>query len=465
MTITVFSTALDLGAAIGAGTTTSRVICQMYLDRIAAKNYLVNAVVIQVPSATILALADAADARAASARAGTGVRLGPLDGVPITLKMPHRTLGIQTANAFGTINYTPTIADGDIAARLKAKGLIILGKTNAGQYPFRTKSTLFGETKNPFNLLYATGGSSGGPSVAVAMGFCAFDVAIDSAGSGRIPESFCGVCGFKPTNNSVSGFGDSSSCMPSQPPAPMIDLYGYGATTRSLADTIAVHGILAGPTQMRSNCPPPASTTSPTLMKAKSITQIGPWTNNNQSAINTFLATQSFTVDTSSSTISWFDETALNNCYLGLSTDPATFSSGYASSENAWYASQLNYANSYAGHPQSRVHALWLSEVLASLFGDTATTRGDVDVLVLGTTALLPPLITAADPSSTPYEAMVALFNLTGNPCVTVPLGVDSATGIPYGLQFVGRHHLDNDLLHYVQTGVTGLPGFVAPTI
>lgn len=449
----IFDTAVSLGSQIAAQTRTSVAICQDYIDRIALKNPLVNAIVSQRQTYDILADASLADARALS-----GTRLSPLDGVPFTLKASLATQGVRTTNSDGSVNVTSPLTDSDIAKKLKAAGCILLGKTNGPGGPIHTTTTLFGETKNPHNLLYPTGGSSGGSAAAVAAGFSAFDVGVDSAGSIRIPASFCGVYGLKPTNGAVSGDGDWSGGMPSRPPFHTIDLYSYGPITRSLDDLEAVLSIIAGPTPARPHAAPLPASSNPTLAKLVKITSIGPWYCSPfvQNAIDSLLSAQSG-VTVVSATAPFFDGTAFNNIYNGLSNDPAQACAGYPLNETPWTPAGLNYATIASRNAQASVHALYLAQQIEALMGDA-------DALILGTTALSPVAIGQTDPAAIAYMAMTALFCIAGNPAVTIPLGFDPSTGVAFGVQLVGRHWRDLDLLA-IAGQLAGTPGVQQPTI
>src|SRR6185437_1723341 len=110
MTVSPYATVSQIGAALIAGTVTSQAACQQYLDRIAAS--ALRAVVVTRPQAAVLA-----DAAASDARRTAGHPIGPLDGVPFTLKVVHQTNGVLTSNGTPAVNWTPT-SDGDIAGKL-----------------------------------------------------------------------------------------------------------------------------------------------------------------------------------------------------------------------------------------------------------------------------------------------------------------------------------------------------------
>ena len=139
-------------------------------------------------------------AREAEAAVMRGEELPPLWGVPVTVKDLHLTAGIRTT--LGSKLFENFIPDHDqpIVERLKRAGAIIIGKTNTSEFGLipLAANALFGESNNPWDVRYNTGGSSGGAAAAVACGMGPLATASDGGGSIRIPASFCGVFGVKP---------------------------------------------------------------------------------------------------------------------------------------------------------------------------------------------------------------------------------------------------------------------------
>jgi len=147
--------------------------------------------------------ADAAleEARAMRAQIAAGRDPGPLAGIPIGVKDMEDTQGMVTS--FGSIPFKDNRARTDSVqvARLKAAGAIVVGKTNTPEFGFTgfTKNRLFGVTRNPWNLELTPGGSSGGAAAAVTAGMVPLATGSDAGGSIRIPASYCGCFGFKPS--------------------------------------------------------------------------------------------------------------------------------------------------------------------------------------------------------------------------------------------------------------------------
>ena len=204
------------------------------LDRIERLNPKLNAFV---------TLTDEQARRAAKAAeralSKKGARLGPLHGVPFSVKDLVITKGVRTT--FGTPLYRDNVPseDAPMVERLKAAGAIMLGKTNTPTFGWigATHNLLFGPTRNPWNLGRTPGGSSGGASAAAAAGLGPLHVGTDGGGSIRIPASFTGIYGLK------ASFGR----IPAYPPSGAWSLSHIGPMTRTIADAALMLQVAAGP--------------------------------------------------------------------------------------------------------------------------------------------------------------------------------------------------------------------------
>ena len=178
-------------------------IAEAHLRRIDEVNPKLNAVV-------QLAAERAMDeARAADAALARGESLGPLHGVPITIKDSHDTKGIvSTGGTMGRKDFVPE-ADATAVARMRAAGAIVLGKTNTPELTlsFETDNLVYGQTNNPYDVGRTPGGSSGGAGAIIAAGGSAMDLGTDTGGSIRVPSAFCGLAGLKPTSGRVPRTG------------------------------------------------------------------------------------------------------------------------------------------------------------------------------------------------------------------------------------------------------------------
>ena len=173
------------------------------LTRIDALNPKVNAYITITQE---LAMAQAKEMEAEQKR---GQWRGPLHGVPMALKDNIDTAGIRTTGASELFKDRVPADDAEVVRRLKNAGMILLGKLNLHEFAYGGTSTVtyFGAVHNPWNLDRQAGGSSGGPAAALAADMCFGSLGTDTAGSVRIPGSYCGIVGFKPTYGRVSNRG------------------------------------------------------------------------------------------------------------------------------------------------------------------------------------------------------------------------------------------------------------------
>ncbi len=150
-----------------------------------------------------------AQAAASDARRATGQARGPLDGIPIARKDNIDVAGIPTTNGMGPRPDTTPERDAEVVRRLRAAGVVILGKLNMheGALGGTTDNPHHGRTQNPWRLGFTPGGSSGGTGAAVAARLCAGGIGTDTLGSVRLPAAYCGIAGLKPTFGVVSARG------------------------------------------------------------------------------------------------------------------------------------------------------------------------------------------------------------------------------------------------------------------
>ena len=173
-------------------------VARDYLQRIEEVNGALNAIVTIAPDL----LDQAGRAEALLAR---GEPIGPLHGVPLTIKDTIATAGIRTTSGSRAREDFVPAADATAVARLKAAGAIILGKTNTPEMaiPYETVNPIFGRTNNPYDEHLTPGGSSGGEAAAIAAGLSPGGLGSDLSGSIRVPAHFCGVVGLKPTSGRI----------------------------------------------------------------------------------------------------------------------------------------------------------------------------------------------------------------------------------------------------------------------
>jgi Asp-tRNA(Asn)/Glu-tRNA(Gln) amidotransferase A subunit family amidase len=204
-------------------------VARTHLDRIERLNPKLNAFVDCKPEAVL------AQAREAEKAISRGDELGPLHGVPVSIKSSINVAGHRSEA--GTRLRAGYIAaeDAPLVARLRAAGAVILGVTNTPELlmAWETDNLLYGRTNNPWDLTRTSGGSSGGEAAAIAAGLSAGGVGSDGGGSIRVPAHFCGICGLKPTPGRIPSTGHF-------PKAGGLDRRGRadGAHRRRFADAV-----------------------------------------------------------------------------------------------------------------------------------------------------------------------------------------------------------------------------------
>jgi amidase len=225
-------TAIELVGRIRRKDVSAREVMSAHLERIARVNPKVNAIVTLVADR---ALADASRADDAIAR---GQTLGPLHGLPVAHKDLVDTAGIRTTR--GSPFYRDMIPTHDalIVTRIRGAGAITLGKTNTPEFGAgsQTFNTVFGATKNPYDVTKTCGGSSGGAAVSLACGMVPIADGSDTGGSLRNPASFCNVVGFRTTPGRVPS--ESGSWSPLSVSGPM---------ARTVSDVALFLSAIAGP--------------------------------------------------------------------------------------------------------------------------------------------------------------------------------------------------------------------------
>ncbi|MDO6461106.1 Asp-tRNA(Asn)/Glu-tRNA(Gln) amidotransferase subunit GatA [Granulosicoccaceae sp. 1_MG-2023] len=195
-------TLAELSRLLAEGSTTSVELTRHFLDRIAAHNDSLNAL-ITVTADSALAAAEAADAQRAAGNAG------PLCGVPFVHKDIFCTDGVRTSCASKMLDNFIAPYDATVVSKLSEAGMVCLGKANMDEFAMGSsnESSYYGAVKNPWNPDCVPGGSSGGSAALVAAGLAPAATGTDTGGSIRQPSAFCGITGIKPTYGRVSRYG------------------------------------------------------------------------------------------------------------------------------------------------------------------------------------------------------------------------------------------------------------------
>jgi amidase len=235
---TAFSSTTKIAADLSAGVVSSAELTEEYIQRIERYDDKVNAVVVRRFDEA------RAEAKAADTAMAAGRLLGPLHGLPITIKESYDLAGTPTTWGFPASADNIASTDSHVVRRLKSAGAHFLGKTNVpvGLADFQSYNDIYGTTGNPWDIERTPGGSSGGSAAALAAGFTALEAGSDIGGSIRNPAHYCGVYGHKPTWGVVSdlGHGLPGKSAPS-------DMSVCGPLARSAEDLALAIDLIAGP--------------------------------------------------------------------------------------------------------------------------------------------------------------------------------------------------------------------------
>jgi len=392
----------------------------------------------------------------------------PLPGVPFLAKdMNVEVAGLHlTASCRWLSALPPASIDAPLAARWRSAGLAILGRTNTPEWAgeFVTEPTWRGPTRNPWNLLSSPGGSSGGAAAAVASGMVPLAHGTDSGGSIRVPAAACGLVGLKPSRGLV-------------PQGPHLDeLYGGlncdHVITRSVRDSALLLDLTAGPElTMRQPWYGPREPYQRALAVDLPRLRIGV----------ALRAPSGLTpIDEVGAAV---EEIAQSLARAGHAVKSFEYPPGIYIPEQLAVigftatAEEIEYREAWVGRKPApdEIEALTRASMdLAQLWtavdyvrarratsrvtGAMAKAFEEIDVLLLPTTTSLPPLVGAIDgrtdafdlttwtTMSYGYAPYVDLFNVTGQPAISLPLGV-SRDGMPIGVQFAAPLGRDAQLL------------------
>jgi len=195
--------ATEIVEKVSSGEMTARSVVEHHIETINKIESDVNAFNL-VTAEQALIDADEIDSKIAS-----GETLGPLAGVPISIKDNLCTRGVETTCGSKILEGWKPPYNATVIEKLKEAGAVVMGKTNLDEFAMgsSTENSAFGPTRNPHNLELVPGGSSGGSAAAVAAGFSPLALGSDTGGSIRQPAALCGVVGVKPTYGRVSRYG------------------------------------------------------------------------------------------------------------------------------------------------------------------------------------------------------------------------------------------------------------------
>jgi amidase len=460
----------------------SRELLGAMLARIDRLNPMLNAVV-TLDLERAIARAAAADAATAA-----GQSHGPLHGLPMTIKDALCVEGVRsTGGSSLRRDHVPT-RNADAVANVVAAGAFCIGKTNVPEWSgdVQTFTTMFGTTKNPWDITRTPGGSSGGPAVAVACGMTAFETGTDIGGSIRIPSAFCGVAGHKPSYGLIptGGYLDGPDGGLTEP-----DINVHGPIARSVEDLELALDVLASPRPDRAVA---WSVRVPAARHERiDAYRVAVWADDDACHVSAetrrtveaaaeVLRASGATVDAQARPA--FDPVAtgaLASALLGAAVTPSLRDDTYAAIEAVAFDPSTRHDERARAERYAIGHRRWLA-----LDRERARVRAiwheffqHHDVLVCPVTVRAPfehqqdndfsSRVVAVDGVSRPYPDLIWWTTLIGMaylPSTVVPIGF-TADGLPLAVQVVGPYLEDRTCLAVARHLATELSSLVTPPI
>jgi len=432
----VYRSATALARLIGDKEISSREVLEACLARIEAVNGDLNAVA--VLSATALAEADTADAALI-----TGDPVGPLHGVPFTVKDWIETEGVVCAAGFDERGDFVPKRDATVVARMRAAGAIMLGKTSV-----LADSQYYGRVSNPYDLDRSPGASSSGEAAIVAAGGSPLGLGSDSGGSIRVPSHFCGIAGLRPTSGRVPNTGHFPRIGSLSDPRTQI-----GPLSRHVEDLTLTLPIIAGE-DWRDPSVVPMRINDPTAIEVGDL----------RVAFYTDIQGASATSETLAAVR---DAVAvLSDLGAGVTeAQPERLDESLEITRSYWRRQRSVAWNVWQADGES---ALTADEVERSLF-EWDRFRRSLVAFMETTDAIVTPVSSGpAHPHETPYDDSVWVYtlpySLTGWPCVVVRAGT-SPEGLPIGVQIVARPWREDVALAVAQRIEAALGGWQRPPL
>ena len=452
MELTSFS-ATTLARFIRTNLVSSVAVVDAHMARLEAVNPKLNAVV------QLRAEAARQQARAADEAVSRGERVGPLHGVPITIKDSLDAAGlVSTWGTMGRADFTPE-HDATVVARLRAAGAIILGKTNTPEFTLAgiTNNDVYGRTNNPYDVERSPAGSSGGAGAILAAGGSALDLGSDTGGSIRMPSHYCGIAGIKPTSGRVPRTGHAISFE-----VGALDAFTQiGPMARQVEDLSLTLSIIAGP-DGHDPAVVPAPLGDPQDVSVRNL-RVAFYTDNGITSPSPDTVS---TVRTAASVLAEHGVSVREDRPQGVSDAERLWYSLYLADGGAWIRRLIHAAGterlSSALEWMQTAQPVSLTEFTQEL-GRWNVYRSEMLAFMEPYDVVLCPVsatpATRHDDPDGPDFTYTFVHNLTGWPGAVVRCGT-SAEGLPIGVQIVARPWREDVALAVAQYLETSLGGW-----
>ena len=419
-------------------------LTQTYLDAVAKCNARLNAfVVIDADGAS-------RQARDSDDRRAQGKTIGRLDGVPVAIKDNIDVAGFASHAGLACVR-APAVRDAAVVERLRGAGATILGKTGMDEGPgAEGKNPHFGDVHNPWAKGFSPGGSSAGSAAAVAAGLCAVAIGTDTLGSVRIPASYCGVCGFKPTAGEVSLRGIA-------PAARRLDCVGLLA--RGADDLGVLYHVLAGydacdPRSRRRRVEPDLPDWEPDKLRVGLLADLRAWGTVDAVASVFARALDVLAHEMPNRRTAGFADFPISAARrAGLFLIEAEMLGAYPADALAAASPRLTRMLDYA-RGKSAADLVMADRVADAAVLEARRLFAEIDVLVTPTTPQ--PAFAQGEPAPVDQADFTAFANLSGCPALSLPMGL-TAHGLPCGLQLMGPPGSDLRLLELAQVCAAAL--------
>ncbi len=441
-----FMRAVDIMEAIRQKKLSAREVMAAHLKQIARVNPKVNAIITLADEEQLMAQAAAADEALAQ-----GKWLGPLHGLPVGVKDLHETSGMRTT--YGSPLHKDFIPDFDcrVVQREKAAGAIVIGKTNVPEFGLgsQTFNKVFGATRNPYNLTKTCGGSTGGGAAALASGMIPLADGSDMGGSLRNPPNFCNVVGMRPSVGRVSNVPTHMG---------WFTLAVQGPVARNVTDCAFFLSVLAGYDhhspisidQTGAQFAQPLGKRSFKGVRVAMFKDLGlPW----EAEVKNAVQAQRQVFESLGCIVQEAepDFGDANECFMALRHWSTELAFGDLLATQGDRLNEYIHWHVEEGRKLTGPYLSRLEAKRTALYQRLCGFKGEYDFFVMPVNQVLPFDVNIHYPTEiagVKMENYIAwmksayYISVSGNPALSVPCAF-SASGLPIGMQIVGRQHDD----------------------